>query len=123
MESFSYDDDIVRKFATATLFWGLVGTLAGLIVALLLVLPKLFDGLEWLSFGRLRPAAHQRRDLCLCGQRDFRGGLLQHPAAVQSSDVERCLEPTALLGLAADHRRRGGDAAVGDHPEQRVRRA
>ncbi|MGI9472981.1 MAG: cytochrome-c oxidase, cbb3-type subunit I [Rubripirellula sp.] len=55
MESYSYDDDIVRKFATATLVWGLIATLAGLIVALLLVIPKLFDGLEWLSFGRLRP--------------------------------------------------------------------
>ena len=55
MESFSYDDDIVRKFATATLIWGLVGTLAGLIVALLLVMPTMFGGLEWLSFGRLRP--------------------------------------------------------------------
>ena len=55
MESFSYDDDIVRKFATATLIWGLVGTLAGLIVALLLVMPMMFGGLQWLSFGRLRP--------------------------------------------------------------------
>lgn len=55
METYSYDDDIVRKFATATLLWGVVGMLAGLIVALLLVLPKLFGGLEWLSFGRLRP--------------------------------------------------------------------
>ena len=55
MELYSYDDDIARKFATATLVWALVGTLAGLIVALLLVLPKMFGGLEYLSFGRLRP--------------------------------------------------------------------
>ena len=62
MESFSYDDDIVRKFALATLVWGLVGTAAGLLVAILLVIPQLFEGLralgvpvEWLSFGRLRP--------------------------------------------------------------------
>ncbi len=55
MESYSYDDDIVRKFATATLVWALVGTLAGLLVALLLVLPKMFEGLQWLTFGRLRP--------------------------------------------------------------------
>ncbi len=62
MESFSYDDDIVRKFATATLVWALVGTAAGLLVAILLVIPQLFEGLralgfpvEWLSFGRLRP--------------------------------------------------------------------
>lgn len=55
LESFSYDDDIVRKFAAATLIWGLVGTLAGLVVAILLVLPKAAFGLEELSFARLRP--------------------------------------------------------------------
>ncbi len=55
MELYTYDDDISRKFATATLVWALVATLAGLIVALLLVLPTMFGGLQWLSFGRLRP--------------------------------------------------------------------
>ena len=42
MESFSYDDDVVRKFATATIVWGLVATVVGLVAALLLVLPTLF---------------------------------------------------------------------------------
>ncbi|MEL6106788.1 MAG: cytochrome-c oxidase, cbb3-type subunit I [Planctomycetota bacterium] len=55
LEEFRFDDDIVRKFLAATIVWGLVGTLAGLIVAVLLVLPSLTDGLQWLSFGRLRP--------------------------------------------------------------------
>ncbi len=55
MEQFSYDDTIVRMFAAATILWGLVGTLAGLIVAVLLILPELTAGLPWLSFGRLRP--------------------------------------------------------------------
>lgn len=55
MESFSYDDGIVRLFVSATILWGVVGTLAGLIVALLLVLPWASEGLPWLSFGRLRP--------------------------------------------------------------------
>ncbi len=55
MESFSYDDDVVRKFATATIVWGLVATLVGLVIALLLVLPTMFGGVAWLSFGRLRP--------------------------------------------------------------------
>ncbi|MEM8670625.1 MAG: cytochrome-c oxidase, cbb3-type subunit I [Planctomycetota bacterium] len=55
IESFSYDDDIVRKFATATLIWGVVGTLAGLLVAIILILPKLFDAVPYLTFGRLRP--------------------------------------------------------------------
>ncbi|MFK8111627.1 MAG: cytochrome-c oxidase, cbb3-type subunit I [Rubripirellula sp.] len=55
MEQFSYDDDIVRKFITATIVWGLVATLVGLIVAVILVVPQLTGGLPWLSFGRLRP--------------------------------------------------------------------
>ncbi|NND98248.1 MAG: cytochrome-c oxidase, cbb3-type subunit I [Pirellulaceae bacterium] len=55
LEQFSYDDDIVRKFVTATIVWGLVATLVGLIVALLLVLPSLTGGMPWFSFGRLRP--------------------------------------------------------------------
>tara|TARA_R110002049_G_scaffold50370_3_gene143023 strand:- start:39344 stop:41752 length:2409 start_codon:yes stop_codon:yes gene_type:complete len=55
IESFSYDDDIVRKFVTATIVWGLVATLVGLIVAILLVVPTITGGLPWFSFGRLRP--------------------------------------------------------------------
>ncbi len=54
LESFSYDDQIVRMFALATLIWGIVGTLAGLIVAVLLVMPQLTI-VEFISFGRLRP--------------------------------------------------------------------
>ncbi|QDV12498.1 hypothetical protein CA51_23810 [Rosistilla oblonga] len=55
LEHFSYDDTIVRMFATATVVWGLVATLVGLIVATFLVLPWLTNGLPWISFGRLRP--------------------------------------------------------------------
>jgi cytochrome c oxidase cbb3-type subunit I/II len=55
MENFSYDDGIVRMFATATIVWGLVATLVGLIVAVILVLPALTGGLPWIAFGRLRP--------------------------------------------------------------------
>jgi cytochrome c oxidase cbb3-type subunit I/II len=55
MEQFSYDDGIVRMFATATIVWGLVATLVGVIVAIFLVLPALTAGLPWISFGRLRP--------------------------------------------------------------------
>ncbi|TWT96409.1 cytochrome-c oxidase, cbb3-type subunit I [Neorhodopirellula pilleata] len=55
MEQFTYDDGIVRMFATATIVWGIVATLAGLIVAVLLIVPALTGGLQWLSFARLRP--------------------------------------------------------------------
>ncbi len=55
LESFSYDDDVVRKFLWATFIWGLVGMLVGLIIALQLANPIFNTSLEWLSFGRLRP--------------------------------------------------------------------
>ncbi len=55
LESFSYDDDVVRKFLWATFIWGLVGMLVGLLIALQLANPVFNLKLQWLSFGRLRP--------------------------------------------------------------------
>ena len=55
IEKFSYDDAVVRKFAFATVIWGAVATLAGLWLALMLVVPALSFDLPYLTFGRLRP--------------------------------------------------------------------
>jgi cytochrome c oxidase cbb3-type subunit I/II len=55
LETFTYDDAIVRKFLLATLVWGAVGMLVGLIVAIQLAFPAANLGLPWTSFGRLRP--------------------------------------------------------------------
>ena len=55
METFSYDDGIVKKFAIATTVWGAVGMLVGVLIAAQLANWKLNFGLEWLTFGRLRP--------------------------------------------------------------------
>ena len=50
-----YDDDPVRWGVLATLFWGVAGFAAGLYIALQLAFPALNLGLEYTSFGRLRP--------------------------------------------------------------------
>jgi len=50
-----YDDDPVRWGVIATLFWGVAGFAAGLYIALQLAFPALNLGLEYTSFGRLRP--------------------------------------------------------------------
>ena len=55
LDRFSYDDDIVRKFLFATLIWGVVGMLVGLLIALQLANPVFNFNTSWLSFGRLRP--------------------------------------------------------------------
>jgi cytochrome c oxidase cbb3-type subunit I/II len=54
IEKFSYDNRIVRNFAVATMVWGIVGMLVGLIAALQIPFPGLNFG-ELLTFGRIRP--------------------------------------------------------------------
>ena len=55
IETWSYDDSIVRKFLAATLLWGVVGMAVGLLIAVQLALPAANFDVAWLSFGRLRP--------------------------------------------------------------------
>jgi cytochrome c oxidase cbb3-type subunit I/II len=54
IEKFSYNNRIVRNFAVATMVWGIVGMLVGLIAALQIPFPGLNFG-ELLTFGRVRP--------------------------------------------------------------------
>ncbi|MFZ1415077.1 MAG: cytochrome-c oxidase, cbb3-type subunit I [Defluviicoccus sp.] len=51
----AYEDGCVRKFTIATVFWGVVGFLVGVIIALQLAFPVLNLDLPWTTFGRLRP--------------------------------------------------------------------
>ncbi len=55
MQQFYYDNKIVKKFLYATIIFGLVGMLVGLLLATLYLFPNLTDGISWLSYGRLRP--------------------------------------------------------------------
>ena len=54
LEKFTYDNAIVRKFAYATIIWGVVGMLVGLLIASQMVWPEL-NLAKWLTFGRIRP--------------------------------------------------------------------
>ncbi len=54
-EQFYYDNKIVKMFLVATVLWGVVGMLVGLLVAFLFIFPNYMEGISWLSFGRLRP--------------------------------------------------------------------
>lgn len=59
LEKFYYDNKTVRNFAYATIIWGIVGMLVGLIIALQLVFPQLNFHISSINlggtFGRLRP--------------------------------------------------------------------
>ncbi|WP_200959383.1 cytochrome-c oxidase, cbb3-type subunit I [Hydrogenophaga sp. Root209] len=54
-QSAVYNDKVVRQFAIMTVVWGVVGMLVGVIIAAQLTWPELNLGIEWLSYGRLRP--------------------------------------------------------------------
>ena len=54
-DAVAYDEEIVRKFVIAAVFWGIVGFLMGVVIALQLAFPILNPPLEWFTFGRLRP--------------------------------------------------------------------
>ncbi|RED42709.1 cytochrome c oxidase cbb3-type subunit I/II [Winogradskyella eximia] len=55
MQQFYYDNKIVKKFLYATIVFGVVGMLVGLLLAFMFLFPNMTDGISWLSFGRLRP--------------------------------------------------------------------
>ncbi|MFN3261697.1 MAG: cytochrome-c oxidase, cbb3-type subunit I [Pikeienuella sp.] len=50
-----YMDGVVRYGVVATALWGVVGFLVGVYIAFQLAFPALNLGLEWTTFGRLRP--------------------------------------------------------------------
>ena len=50
-----YADEYIRYFTVAAMFWAIVGMTMGVYIASELAFPALNLGLEWTSFGRLRP--------------------------------------------------------------------
>src|SRR5688572_32724191 len=55
VDTFFYDNKIVRDFGYATIFWGLAGMLIGVIIAFQLARPEMNMGTQYTTFGRIRP--------------------------------------------------------------------
>ncbi len=55
VQQFYYDNKIVKKFLYASILFGVVGMLVGLLVALMYLFPNITEGIPWLSYGRIRP--------------------------------------------------------------------
>jgi cytochrome c oxidase cbb3-type subunit I/II len=55
MEKFAYDNKIVKYFMVATVVWGVVGMLVGLLIACQLFIPALNFNLPYTTYGRVRP--------------------------------------------------------------------
>ncbi|MFD1629734.1 cytochrome-c oxidase, cbb3-type subunit I [Pseudopedobacter beijingensis] len=54
-DKFYYDNKIVRDFAIATMVWGIIGMLVGLLAATQLFSPAANLGSQYTTFGRIRP--------------------------------------------------------------------
>jgi len=54
-ENFYYDNKIVRNFGIATVIWGIVGMSVGLLIAIQLFHPAANFGIQYTTFGRIRP--------------------------------------------------------------------
>jgi cytochrome c oxidase cbb3-type subunit I/II len=72
-EQFFYDNGIVRKFALATIIFGVVGLLVGLIAAFQLYIPALNLDTPWLTFGRIRPLHTNAAIFAFVGNAIFTG--------------------------------------------------
>lgn len=54
-QQFAYDNRIVRNFGIASIIWGLIGMLVGVIAATQLFAPDANLGNQYTTFGRIRP--------------------------------------------------------------------
>ncbi|MCX7714003.1 MAG: cytochrome-c oxidase, cbb3-type subunit I [Chthoniobacterales bacterium] len=68
-----YNDTVVRWFLLATVFWGLVGMLAGVVIAGQLAFYQLNFDTSWLTFGRLRPLHTNAAIFAFVGNMIFAG--------------------------------------------------
>jgi cytochrome c oxidase cbb3-type subunit I/II len=73
LEKIRYDDRIVRDFVWATIIFGLVGMLVGVVIAVQIFWPPANLGLPWTSFGRLRPLHTNAVVFAFCGNAIFAG--------------------------------------------------
>ena len=73
LETFSYDDQIVRWFIIATVIWGAIAMLLGVTIAFQLAEYRLNFDLPWTSFGRLRPLHTNAAIFAFCGNAIFAG--------------------------------------------------
>ena len=73
IEKFYYDNKIVKYFAYATILWGVVGMLVGLIAALQLVIPSLSFDFSMTTFGRIRPLHTNAAIFAFVGNAIFMG--------------------------------------------------
>lgn len=101
LEEFSYDNKLVRNFAMATLLWGGVGMLVGVIAAFQLVFPELNLGIPYSTFGRLRPLHTNAVIFAFVGNGFFTGMYYSAPRVLKTPMYSRLLGQIHFWGWQA----------------------
>jgi cytochrome c oxidase cbb3-type subunit I/II len=101
LEQFEYDNKVVRNFAVATVVWGIVGFIVGLIVALKLVWPEVLGGIPELSYGRLRPLHTNAVIFAFAGNAIFMGVYYSLPRLLKTNMWSKKLSAINFWGWQA----------------------
>ena len=120
LDEFEYDNKIVRDFAIATILFGLIGMLVGLLAAFQLVFPDLNFDLPYTTFSRIRPLHTNAVIFAFVGNGFFYRPLLFRTPCTPHTGMEPRSEPLSLLGMAADHSGRGHYFTHGFHFIKRI---
>ncbi|NIK72851.1 cytochrome c oxidase cbb3-type subunit I/II [Thermonema lapsum] len=90
-EKFYYDNKIVRAFLIATIVFGAIGMLVGLIVAIQLYYPALNLGLPYTTFGRIRPLHTNAVIFAFVGNAIFAGVYYSMPRLLKTPMFSKTL--------------------------------
>ncbi len=97
-EKFSYDNKIVRDFTIATLLWGVVGMLVGVLIASQLFSPELNFNIPFLTFGRIRPLHTNAVIFAFVGNAIFAGIYYSLPRLCKASMFSNLLSKIHFWG-------------------------
>lgn len=98
LEKFSYDNKIVRNFAFATMLWGVVGMLVGLLIATQLFAPELNFSIPFLTFGRIRPLHTNAVIFAFVGNAIFMGIYYSLPRLLKTPMYSKLLSAIHFWG-------------------------
>src|SRR6187401_2573041 len=96
-----YDDTPVRQFLIATLVWGVVGMLVGVLIATQLNYWQANFGQAWLSFGRLRPLHTNAVIFAFVGNMMFAGIYYSTQRLVKARTASKLLSRIHFWGWQA----------------------
>jgi cytochrome c oxidase cbb3-type subunit I/II len=96
-----YDDTPVRQFMIASIFWGIIGMIVGVLIATQLAVWQANFGTSWLTFGRLRPLHTNAVIFAFVGNMMFAGIYYSTQRLVKARTASKLLSRIHFWGWQA----------------------